>query len=191
MACRWTRSTFTSSAPSTRWWISWAFALRCVAWRSRPSMPRPCPWAVAWSAPSMGPSLCPLRPPWPSWPRPVRRSSPRRRGASWSRPRGRRCLGTLAQFAQPAMKVHQVGYGFGTKEFEWPNLLRIWIGEPWQSVGPQPSRAEWPRPQDALREHPHAHAQPHDHHHPHHHPHGHRATVPDAEAGTRSEDAED
>ncbi len=106
-------------------------------------------------------------------------------------PTGAALLGTLAQFAQPAMRVHQVGYGFGTKEFEWPNLLRVWIGEPWQSVGPQPSLAQWPRPQDAHHEHPHSHDRSHDHDHPHHHPHGHQATDPDSEAGTCSEDAKD
>jgi uncharacterized protein (DUF111 family) len=30
----------------------------------------------------------------------------------------------------PAMTVHAVGYGFGTKEFDWPNGLRVWLGEP-------------------------------------------------------------
>lgn len=25
--------------------------------------------------------------------------------------------------------MHQVGYGFGTKEFAWPNVLRVWIGD--------------------------------------------------------------
>jgi uncharacterized protein (TIGR00299 family) protein len=91
-------------------------------------------------------------------------------------PTGAALLGTLAQFVQPAMKVHQVGYGFGTKEFEWPNLLRIWIGEPWQSVSSQPSLTEWPRPQAAPHEQSHSNSHGHDHEHPHHHPHGHHDT---------------
>jgi uncharacterized protein (TIGR00299 family) protein len=36
----------------------------------------------------------------------------------------------LAQFRRPAMRVRSVGYGFGTKEFEWANALRIWLGDP-------------------------------------------------------------
>jgi hypothetical protein len=27
------------------------------------------------------------------------------------------------------MTVEAVGYGFGTKEFAWPNALRVWLGE--------------------------------------------------------------
>src|SRR3990170_8919496 len=45
-------------------------------------------------------------------------------------PTGAAILCALAQFAQPKMKVSRIGYGFGTKEFPWPNALRLWVGEP-------------------------------------------------------------
>lgn len=37
-------------------------------------------------------------------------------------------LSELATFKRPAMRVHSVGYGFGDKEFPWPNMLRVWQG---------------------------------------------------------------
>jgi uncharacterized protein (DUF111 family) len=33
------------------------------------------------------------------------------------------------------MTVQAVGYGFGTKEFDWPNALRVWLGEPHPALG--------------------------------------------------------
>ncbi|MBC7237498.1 MAG: LarC family nickel insertion protein [Chloroflexi bacterium] len=44
-------------------------------------------------------------------------------------PTGAALLTTLATFCQPAMRVRRVGYGFGTKELPWPNMLRLWVGE--------------------------------------------------------------
>jgi uncharacterized protein (TIGR00299 family) protein len=44
-------------------------------------------------------------------------------------PTGAGILAELATFAQPPMRVHRVGYGFGTKEFPWPNAVRLWLGE--------------------------------------------------------------
>jgi uncharacterized protein (TIGR00299 family) protein len=38
-------------------------------------------------------------------------------------------LAQYADFRRPAMHVRAVGYGFGTKEFAWPNALRVWLGE--------------------------------------------------------------
>ncbi|MCJ7737825.1 MAG: nickel pincer cofactor biosynthesis protein LarC [Anaerolineae bacterium] len=37
-------------------------------------------------------------------------------------------LSELATFERPAMRVQGVGYGFGDKEFPWPNMLRVWQG---------------------------------------------------------------
>jgi uncharacterized protein (TIGR00299 family) protein len=34
-----------------------------------------------------------------------------------------------AQHKPPVMTVTAIGYGFGTKELDWPNALRIWLGE--------------------------------------------------------------
>jgi uncharacterized protein (TIGR00299 family) protein len=37
-------------------------------------------------------------------------------------------LAEFATFRRPAMHLGAVGYGFGTKEFDWPNALRVWLG---------------------------------------------------------------
>jgi uncharacterized protein (TIGR00299 family) protein len=50
-------------------------------------------------------------------------------------PTGAALLTEFAVFEQPAMTIEAVGYGFGTKEFDWPNALRVWLGEP---LSPQP-----------------------------------------------------
>jgi uncharacterized protein (TIGR00299 family) protein len=44
-------------------------------------------------------------------------------------PTGAALLTEFATFARPAMTVQAVGYGFGTKEFDWPNALRVWLGK--------------------------------------------------------------
>lgn len=44
-------------------------------------------------------------------------------------PTGAAILTRLAKFERPEMNPSSVGYGFGSKEFPWPNALRIWIGE--------------------------------------------------------------
>jgi uncharacterized protein (TIGR00299 family) protein len=44
-------------------------------------------------------------------------------------PTGAALLTEYAAFERPAMTVKAVGYGFGTKEFDWPNALRVWLGE--------------------------------------------------------------
>ncbi len=38
-------------------------------------------------------------------------------------------LAELATFRQPPMRVWAVGYGFGEKEFPWPNAVRAWLGD--------------------------------------------------------------
>ncbi len=38
-------------------------------------------------------------------------------------------LAELATFACPPLRVRAVGYGFGEKEFPWPNAVRAWLGE--------------------------------------------------------------
>lgn len=43
-------------------------------------------------------------------------------------PTGAAVLATLAQFRRPAMNLHRIGYGFGKKQTERPNALRVWIG---------------------------------------------------------------
>jgi|YNPNPStandDraft_1061719.scaffolds.fasta_scaffold07199_3 uncharacterized protein (TIGR00299 family) protein len=38
-------------------------------------------------------------------------------------------LAELATFEYPPMYVRSAGYGFGHKEFPWPNVVRLWLGE--------------------------------------------------------------
>jgi pyridinium-3,5-bisthiocarboxylic acid mononucleotide nickel chelatase len=44
-------------------------------------------------------------------------------------PTGAAILTRLATFSHPQMKTTSVGYGFGSKSFDWPNALRVWVGE--------------------------------------------------------------
>lgn len=43
-------------------------------------------------------------------------------------PTGAAILATLARFQTPAISIEHVGYGFGQKQFPWPNCLRICLG---------------------------------------------------------------
>ena len=52
-------------------------------------------------------------------------------------PTGAAILAELATFEQPTMRVHRVGYGYGTKELPWPNAVRVWLGEPWAPGPPR------------------------------------------------------
>ena len=84
-------------------------------------------------------------------------------------PTGAALLTTLAEFTRPAIRIQSVGYGFGTKEFPWANVVRVWLGE--ALAGPVPGSR-------SAGDHHHDH---HDHHaHPHTHPHGETAATPDA-----------
>lgn len=75
-------------------------------------------------------------------------------------PTGAAILSTLATFSQPPMTIGRVGYGFGTKELPWANVLRVWIGEP---LGPQALQAHL----GGVSEYSHTL----EHDHPHEHPH--------------------
>jgi pyridinium-3,5-bisthiocarboxylic acid mononucleotide nickel chelatase len=44
-------------------------------------------------------------------------------------PTGAALVAELARFEQPALDLHRVGLGAGHKEFEWPNVARLWLGE--------------------------------------------------------------
>lgn len=50
-------------------------------------------------------------------------------------PTGAALLAQYATFEQPAMLLRRVGYGAGHREFAWPNVARLWLGEPLH-VGP-------------------------------------------------------
>lgn len=43
-------------------------------------------------------------------------------------PTGAAILATLAHFETPAIAIERVGYGFGRKQFPWPNCLRLCLG---------------------------------------------------------------
>lgn len=45
-------------------------------------------------------------------------------------PTGAALLAEFAHFAQPAMRLQTLGVGAGQKEFAWPNVARLWLGEP-------------------------------------------------------------
>src|SRR4051812_14880939 len=60
-------------------------------------------------------------------------------------PTGAAILAELATFEQPTMRVHRVGYGYGTKELPWPNAVRVWLGEPWAPGPPRPPTISQPR----------------------------------------------
>jgi pyridinium-3,5-bisthiocarboxylic acid mononucleotide nickel chelatase len=45
-------------------------------------------------------------------------------------PTGAAILSSLAVFSQPDMKVNRVGIGAGRRDLEWPNILRVLIGDP-------------------------------------------------------------
>ncbi len=63
----------------------------------------------------------------PTVPGPAQTSSPQ--GTELVTPTGAALLTELARFERPALAIQAVGYGFGTKEFAWPNALRVWLGE--------------------------------------------------------------
>lgn len=44
-------------------------------------------------------------------------------------PTGAAILTTLCSFAQPALRLTAVGYGFGRRELPWANALRLWLGK--------------------------------------------------------------
>ncbi len=52
-------------------------------------------------------------------------------------PTGAALLTEFATFVRPAMYLRAVGYGFGSKEFAWPNALRLWLGDPLEATLPE------------------------------------------------------
>ncbi|MBX3011126.1 MAG: nickel pincer cofactor biosynthesis protein LarC [Caldilineaceae bacterium] len=44
-------------------------------------------------------------------------------------PTGAALLAELATFHQPRMRLQRIGLGAGQKEFTWPNVARLWLGE--------------------------------------------------------------
>lgn len=44
-------------------------------------------------------------------------------------PTGAAILAELATFTQPQMTLHKIALGAGQKDFAWPNIARLWLGE--------------------------------------------------------------
>ncbi len=44
-------------------------------------------------------------------------------------PTGAALLAEFATFTQPRMQLHRIGMGTGQKDFAWPNVARLWLGE--------------------------------------------------------------
>lgn len=82
-------------------------------------------------------------------------------------------LAELATFDQPAFRVRHVGYGFGHKEFDRLNGVRVWLGK--QQYSPTDSdTASTPAPtEDTHHSHTHTHSHDHGHTHTHAHTHSH------------------
>ncbi len=57
-------------------------------------------------------------------------------------PTGAALLATLATFEQPSMSLRRIGYGFGQREFDWPNVARLWLGDMEDPVNPAIENAE-------------------------------------------------
>jgi uncharacterized protein (TIGR00299 family) protein len=44
-------------------------------------------------------------------------------------PTGAALVAELATFSQPPMRLQRIGLGAGRKEFDWPNVARLWLGQ--------------------------------------------------------------
>ncbi len=49
-------------------------------------------------------------------------------------PTGAALVAELARFEQPEMTLERVGLGAGVKEFAWPNVARLWLGQVGESA---------------------------------------------------------
>ena len=45
-------------------------------------------------------------------------------------PTGAAIVAELATFGQPAMTLSRIAMGAGRRDFKWPNIARLWLGEP-------------------------------------------------------------
>jgi hypothetical protein len=51
-------------------------------------------------------------------------------GGELTTPTAAAILTTLARFERPAMSLCRVGHGAGARQTPWPNVLRLWLGQP-------------------------------------------------------------
>lgn len=88
-------------------------------------------------------------------------------GAEMVTPTAAALLSTLATFEPPPpCRFHSVGYGAGTMDFPFPNVIRLQVGR--RSAGPRQARHETAEELPAVHAHHHHHHE-HDHEHDHHH----------------------
>jgi hypothetical protein len=45
-------------------------------------------------------------------------------------PTGAALVAHLCAFGQPPLRLSQIGIGAGTRDFPWPNIARLWLGQP-------------------------------------------------------------
>ena len=70
---------------------------------------------------------------------PFAAASPHAPATELSTPTGVAIMTTLAEFAQPELRVYSTGYGIGQKDMgEHPNVLGLWIGEVQSSFAVRP-----------------------------------------------------
>jgi uncharacterized protein (TIGR00299 family) protein len=50
-------------------------------------------------------------------------------------PTGAALLAELADFRQPPLRLIRIGHGAGRKEFAWPNVARLWLGDAESALG--------------------------------------------------------
>ncbi|HEX2914279.1 MAG TPA: nickel pincer cofactor biosynthesis protein LarC [Chloroflexia bacterium] len=91
-------------------------------------------------------------------------------------PTGAALVATLCKMERPAIALQAAGYGFGTKEFAWPNALRLWLGQRVTSK-PTTSQVQTVQVVSHTPSDPSDQSGHHHHHEPatehHTHPHGH------------------
>lgn len=77
-----------------------------------------------------------------------------------------------AHFGEPpAMRLQKVGRGAGNKDFEMPNILRLWIGESLEGSLPHASYGVVSHHGAPAHSHDHGHLSAHTATHPRHHDH--------------------
>lgn len=85
---------------------------------------------------------------------------------------------TEGRWYQPDMRLQKIGIGAGTWNFEWPNVARLWIGEPYNARRAAFQAAVAPAPTTSS----HSHTPPHSHdhaqltQHAHSHAHSHASS---------------
>ena len=96
-------------------------------------------------------------------------------------PTGAALVATLCQNGigiRPPMKITKTGYGFGSKEFAWPNALRLWLGTRTANQPASPATVPEPvlghsHPHEGEHSHSHEDGQSHNHSHDAGHSHSH------------------